>query len=223
MPTVTQYQNQLVAFAKAQLGKPYVYGAAGPNAWDSSGLTMMAAQSIGVEMAHGSAEQFNVPQAPRVKGALEPGDFVYFRGGELVPPRPGHTGIYTGVVSGAYTMIDAYDEQYGVRYNTFIPTVTNGHDGLSYYGAIRPALWGKVVPPPSEPTLYLATPYMHSSAVKLCQQRLVAHGQGEALKPGGVDGIFGPRTKLAVEYFQMAEEITVDGIVGNQTWKALMA
>jgi cell wall-associated NlpC family hydrolase len=220
MATITQYQNQLVAFAKAQLGKPYVYGASGPNAWDCSGLTMMAAHSIGVTMGHGSAAQFNIPQAPYVKGPLEPGDFVYFYGGESSGPRPGHTGIY---VSGGNTMIDAYDEQYGVRYNTFNPTVTNGHDGLSYYGATRPALWGKVVPPPSEPTLYLTTPNMTGAAVKLCQQRLVVHGQGEALKPAGVDGVFGPRTKLAVEYFQMSVEIKVDGIVGAQTWKALMS
>jgi peptidoglycan hydrolase-like protein with peptidoglycan-binding domain len=192
---------------------------------------MMAAASIGVPMTHGSALQFNAPEAPRVSGPLQPGDFVYFRGGEPVPPRPGHTGIYVGVRNGAYTMIDAYDGREGVEYNTFIPTVTNGHDGLSYYGAIRPALLGKVGPPTPEPTLFLKTPNMTGAAVTLCQTRLVKSGLPPVLralvrsgeKNKGIDGSFGKDTQLAVEYFQTAKELTVDGIVGAQTWGALLA
>lgn len=66
-----------VAFAKAQLGKPYVYGAAGPNAFDCSGLTMMAWAQAGVSMAHSSSEQYY--DFPHVTAAqLQPGDLIIY-------------------------------------------------------------------------------------------------------------------------------------------------
>jgi peptidoglycan hydrolase-like protein with peptidoglycan-binding domain len=37
-----------------------------------------------------------------------------------------------------------------------------------------------------------------------------------------VDGIFGPRTEAAVRDFQQNENLSVDGIVGRQTWTALL-
>jgi peptidoglycan hydrolase-like protein with peptidoglycan-binding domain len=37
-----------------------------------------------------------------------------------------------------------------------------------------------------------------------------------------VDGIFGPRTEAAVRDFQRNENLSVDGIVGRQTWTALL-
>ena len=37
-----------------------------------------------------------------------------------------------------------------------------------------------------------------------------------------VDGIFGPRTEAAVRRFQQNENLSVDGIVGKQTWTALL-
>jgi hypothetical protein len=222
MTTELQYAEQLVSFGEAQDGKPYVYGASGPSAWDCSGLTMMAAASIGVPMEHGSAAQFNIPQAPKVTGALQPGDFSYFWGGESSGPRPGHVGIFVGVIKGAYTMIDAYDEAQGVRYNTFAPVVSEGA-GLSYMGSTRPALWGKSLPHPTEPTLFLRTPYMTGAAVVTCQRRLIVHGEAGSLGPSQADGQFGPCTRRAVELFQFAAKLTVDGIVGAHTWGKLLA
>jgi peptidoglycan hydrolase-like protein with peptidoglycan-binding domain len=37
-----------------------------------------------------------------------------------------------------------------------------------------------------------------------------------------VDGIFGPKTEAAVRAFQQNENLAVDGIVGTQTWTALL-
>jgi peptidoglycan hydrolase-like protein with peptidoglycan-binding domain len=37
-----------------------------------------------------------------------------------------------------------------------------------------------------------------------------------------VDGIFGPKTEAAVRAFQQNENLGVDGIVGRQTWAALL-
>ena len=38
---------------------------------------------------------------------------------------------------------------------------------------------------------------------------------------GPVDGIFGPRTERAVLAFQADKGLSIDGVVGNETWKAL--
>ena len=40
---------------------------------------------------------------------------------------------------------------------------------------------------------------------------------------GSVDGVFGPKTLSAVKYFQRKNGLTVDGIVGQETWTRLLA
>ena len=55
------------------------------------------------------------------------------------------------------------------------------------------------------------------STVRTIQQKLKNWGY----YTGSVDGIFGPKTKEAVKYFQRKNGLTADGIVGNQTLKAL--
>jgi cell wall-associated NlpC family hydrolase len=79
-----------LAFAKAQLGEPYVFGAAGPNSWDCSGLTMMAWRAAGVSLPHSAHEQYNVVGHKVSKADLQPGDLVMFYGGMH------HVGIYAG-------------------------------------------------------------------------------------------------------------------------------
>ena len=78
-----------VAYAEAQVGKPYVYGAAGPRSFDCSGLTMAAWAVAGVSMSHSSSDQ--AYEFPRVSEAdAQPGDlFIYY--GSLH-----HVGIYVG-------------------------------------------------------------------------------------------------------------------------------
>jgi peptidoglycan hydrolase-like protein with peptidoglycan-binding domain len=49
--------------------------------------------------------------------------------------------------------------------------------------------------------------------------QLLLRARGAAL---GVDGIFGPQTENAVKQFQGAKGLVVDGVVGNQTWSALI-
>jgi len=66
----------VIAYARAQLGKPYVFATSGPGTFDCSGLTMMAWRQAGVSMAHFSGAQFNAfPHIPI--GALQPGDLVF--------------------------------------------------------------------------------------------------------------------------------------------------
>jgi uncharacterized protein YgiM (DUF1202 family) len=79
-----------LAYAKAQLGKPYVYGATGPNTFDCSGLVMRAWQQAGVNLPRTTYDQFDA--SPRVSlSNLKLGDLVFFYG-----PNPSHVGIYAG-------------------------------------------------------------------------------------------------------------------------------
>lgn len=76
-------------FARAQVGKPYVFGAAGPSAFDCSGLTMAAWGQVGVYLPHAASGQYAATS--RVdSGSLVPGDLVFFYS-DLH-----HVGIYVG-------------------------------------------------------------------------------------------------------------------------------
>jgi cell wall-associated NlpC family hydrolase len=78
-----------VAYARAQLGKPYVFATAGPNTFDCSGLTMAAWRAAGVSMAHYSGSQATA--FPRVSwNQLQPGDIVVFYSDWH------HVGLYVG-------------------------------------------------------------------------------------------------------------------------------
>jgi cell wall-associated NlpC family hydrolase len=80
--------EQAVAFAKSKIGKPYVWGAVGPNAYDCSGLVMDAYRHAGIELPHHTYEQMRVG-SPVGRNNIEAGDRIYcnFSG----PGRPEHT------------------------------------------------------------------------------------------------------------------------------------
>ncbi|MET9022506.1 NlpC/P60 family protein [Actinopolymorpha sp. NPDC004070] len=78
-----------LAFARAQLGEPYVFGAAGPNSWDCSGLTMGAWRAAGVSLPHSSRSQYAI-STKISKSQLRPGDLVLFYSDRH------HVGIYAG-------------------------------------------------------------------------------------------------------------------------------
>jgi cell wall-associated NlpC family hydrolase len=65
-----------VAFALAQRGKPYQWGAEGPGAYDCSGLTWAAWRAAGVAIPRTAAGQ--LAGLPRVRGRLRPGDLVIY-------------------------------------------------------------------------------------------------------------------------------------------------
>jgi cell wall-associated NlpC family hydrolase len=94
--------GKVIAYAEAQLGKHYQWGATGPDAFDCSGLTMMAYRAAGITIPRTSQEQW--ASGPRVPASqVRPGDLVFFAGSDGTMTSPGHVGIVTG--NG--TMIDA--------------------------------------------------------------------------------------------------------------------
>jgi len=78
-----------VQTALAQLGKPYVYGAAGPDAFDCSGLTMYSWAAAGVSLSHASSVQSG-QGVPVSISALQPGDLVFYYS------PVSHVGMYIG-------------------------------------------------------------------------------------------------------------------------------
>jgi hypothetical protein len=87
---------QVVAWALSQLGQAYVWGAAGPAAFDCSGLTMAAWNAVGVHLAHYTVDQQN-EGVPVGAQALMPGDLVLTPGSDSPGPgEAGHVGLYLG-------------------------------------------------------------------------------------------------------------------------------
>jgi cell wall-associated NlpC family hydrolase len=93
-----------IAFAEAQLGKPYELGATGPDAWDCSALVQAAYAAGGIALPRTTYEwQQSGPIVWITDGgsdlaisALEPGDLLYSAGSDGAPLNPGHVAMYIG-------------------------------------------------------------------------------------------------------------------------------
>jgi peptidoglycan DL-endopeptidase CwlO len=88
-------------FALSQVGKPYLYGGAGPNAYDCSGLAMVAWSKAGVSLDHYTGSQV-LEGKPVARNALQPGDLVFFGTANDVY----HVGLYVSGDQGGL-MVDA--------------------------------------------------------------------------------------------------------------------
>ncbi len=97
-----------IAFARAQIGKPYLWGGAGPDQFDCSGLTMRAWQQGGVDLGHYTGWQY--AQTTHVSIAdRRPGDLIFY--------GPDVAGIHhVGLYIGGDTMIEAPHTGAQVRY-----------------------------------------------------------------------------------------------------------
>ena len=108
--------TKIIRFAASQIGRPYLLGATGPDAWDCSGLAMMAYRAAGIAIPRTSQAQWAYGQRIPVS-QVQPGDLVYFAGADGTPAAPGHVGIVVDPASN--TMIDAYATGFDVSYDTY--------------------------------------------------------------------------------------------------------
>jgi peptidoglycan DL-endopeptidase CwlO len=100
----------VIAFARAQLGKPYLWGGTGPDAFDCSGLVMMAYRAAGIDIPRTSQAQW--VWGPRIPpGHEKPGDLIFFAGADGTTTSPGHVGL----VIGHGLMIEAYATGFPIR------------------------------------------------------------------------------------------------------------
>ncbi|MEV0217860.1 NlpC/P60 family protein [Streptomyces sp. NPDC050704] len=87
--STTAKADKALAFARDQIGKPYVWGASGPGSYDCSGLTQAAWKAAGVTLPRTTWDQVNVGTTVSVNSA-QPGDLVFFY------DDISHVGIYIG-------------------------------------------------------------------------------------------------------------------------------
>lgn len=103
-------QRAAVEYALAQRGKPYVYGAKGPDAFDCSGLMQAAWAHAGVPVSAGTVSQVHDGRAVSSLDQIQPGDLVFIPGSLGSPSNPRHVGMYVGYGH----IVNAYDEKTGV-------------------------------------------------------------------------------------------------------------
>lgn len=84
----------VIAYAKAQLGEWYLWGAAGPDRWDCSGLTMMAFREAGIYLPHFSGAQYDAGTPIPVSSAQR-GDLLFWTSNGR-PSGIHHVAIYLG-------------------------------------------------------------------------------------------------------------------------------
>ena len=108
-----------LAYAMAQVGKPYVYAGTGPYAYDCSGLTMMAYRSVGISLSHSSFAQWDEGMHVSV-GSLQPGDLVFYY-------QPMH---HVGMYIGGGMIVHASNPSTGVEISPLM--------SMPYDGAVRP-------------------------------------------------------------------------------------
>jgi cell wall-associated NlpC family hydrolase len=124
--------GDVASFAVKFAGSRYVYGGAGPNGFDCSGLTSYVYGKFGVRLPHSAAAQYSTAYGAAVGSMdnLAPGDLVFFRG--TAGRRGGitHVGLYIG----GGRMINAMTPRYGVQVSNLNDSYWVSH----YYGGIRP-------------------------------------------------------------------------------------
>jgi peptidoglycan DL-endopeptidase CwlO len=89
IPTANTIGAQALRWALTRRGDPYVWGAAGPRAFDCSGLVLWAYAQVGISLPHFTGDQWNMG-VHVARSQLQPGDLVFFY------PDIGHVGLYIG-------------------------------------------------------------------------------------------------------------------------------
>lgn len=123
-PTAPEGSNNVVTYAYKFLGKPYVWGATGPNSFDCSGFTTYVYKNFGVALSRTSSAQYGNGQTVS-KANLAQGDLVFFNTYGSIS----HVGIYIG--DGRF--IHAGSSKTGV----VISSINDGYYASRYVGARR--------------------------------------------------------------------------------------
>ncbi len=111
----TQAVATAISYAEQQLGKPYLWGGTGPDAFDCSGLVMMAYRAAGISIERTSQMQWATEQQVPAS-QVQPGDLVFFAGSDGTVTSPGHVGL----VIGNGKMIEAYATGFPIRVASYL-------------------------------------------------------------------------------------------------------
>jgi cell wall-associated NlpC family hydrolase len=131
IPTnATPAETLAITYAISKLGDAYVWGAAGPNSFDCSGLTMMAWAQAGVPLDHFTGDQINEGFPVDGYAAISPGDLVLIPGSDGTLANPGHVGIYIGYG----LVLSATDPEQGVIVQTWANFTAGRISGIRQLG-----------------------------------------------------------------------------------------
>ena len=221
----TQDASKIIAYARAQVGKPYKLGASGPDRFDCSGLTKRAVQQIGLDWYHGATTQWTRGSQNGVTTlygywaasgliATMPQDRVCFLFNQKAG-KMAHVAIYDPVrksviQAGGYLGKGVHENPFADcrKYFTHWATLW---DGIGWQAAVG-------APEAYEPAFPTLRKGDDGEEVKTLQNLLNQNGAKLT-----VDGRFGNLTRDAVIAYQKANGLKVDGIAGQQTWTSLTA
>jgi cell wall-associated NlpC family hydrolase len=112
---ILRERASVVRYARRFLGVPYVWGGVSPSGFDCSGFTRYVYAHFGVSLPHYTYSQFDLGRV--VRGALKPGDLVFFDG-------VGHVGLYIGdnrfihaPHTGTHVTVDSLSGWYAAAYD----------------------------------------------------------------------------------------------------------
>jgi cell wall-associated NlpC family hydrolase len=131
-PAASRAAAVAVAYARAQHGKPYLWGGTGPDSYDCSGLVMMAYRAARISLPRTSQDQWAA--GPQVSDP-QPGDLVFFPGSDGTWSAPGHVAL----VAGPGRVIQAYAP--GTPVGTYpygVPSALAGTGPGTIVGYTRP-------------------------------------------------------------------------------------
>jgi peptidoglycan hydrolase-like protein with peptidoglycan-binding domain len=192
--TVNPVALKAIAFAKAQKGKPYKWGGAGPASYDCSGLVLAAYRAAGITTPRVAADQYGTGKAIPLDKA-QAGDLLFYASNLVKPATIYHVVIYLGAGQ-------VFDAPYTGAYVGTRALWTQN---------LLPVAWRPVAP------LVLPTkPGATGWTVAQLQQALVRHGAKLS-----IDGGYGPATLAVVKSWQQAHKRAADGVVDVATWLTL--
>lgn len=212
--------SRIINFARLQAGEPYVFGAAGMNTWDCSGLTKTAVKQIGLTFFHGASTQWHRGCGVMDAAARGHPEWVgYFGEWGTIDTIPlnkvcqlfnqdkskdkivmSHTGLYDG----RGNVIQAGGQFKGVSDKRLYK------DRWSHWGKLNDYWKGR------DDSMDLKNGN-EGSDVKILQQGLVRLDYSLV-----IDGKFGPKTEAAVKAFQKDNGLSVTGIWTTENQKVLL-
>ncbi|MBA3943719.1 MAG: C40 family peptidase [Herpetosiphonaceae bacterium] len=132
--TVTEFSTSFgrtaASIALSKVGRPYVWGASGPRAFDCSGLLVYTYRQLGIALPHSSSAMFSSAYGHVIRStrSLQPGDILFFRN------TAGWGITHVAMYAGHGMMVTANSPRSGVRYQSLYSSYWQRH----WAGAVRP-------------------------------------------------------------------------------------
>lgn len=186
--------QKALSFAKAQIGKPYAWGATGPASYDCSGLMLAAYRAAGITTPRVAADQYGTGASVPLDQAQQ-GDLLFYAMDVTQPATIYHVVMYAGsgqVLDAPYT-------------GAFVGT--------------RPLWTRDLLPVAWRPVAPLVLPVRPGATGWTVAQLQQALDRGGAKLT--VDGGYGPMTTAAVKTWQTAHKLPVTGVTDLATWLTL--